>query len=87
MSFNNGQLNEALKYIDPANLDYQTWLYVGMALKHEGYSYDVWDEWSKSDSGRYHAGECEKKWDSFTDRENPVTGATIIKLAKVLIKL
>ncbi len=82
MSFNNGQLNEALKYIDPANLDYQTWLYVGMALKHEGYSYDVWDEWSKSDSGRYHAGECEKKWDSFTDRENPVTGATIIKLAK-----
>ena len=74
-------LTECLKYIDPASLDYQTWVNVGMALKHEGYSCDVWDDWSRSDS-RYHSGECAKKWESFGGNPNPVTGATIVQLAK-----
>ena len=75
------ELTECLKYIDPASLDYQTWVNVGMALKHEGFPCDVWDEWSRPDS-RYHSGECEKKWESFNGASNPVTGATIIQLAK-----
>lgn len=74
-------LNECLRYINPAELDYQTWVSVGMALKEEGYSCDVWDSWSRNDS-RYHAGECEKKWESFNGNKNPVTGATIVQLAK-----
>ena len=74
-------LNECLKYISPAELDYQTWVSVGMALKEEGYSCAVWDEWSRNDS-RYHAGECERKWDSFNGSAKPVTGATIVQLAK-----
>ncbi|HCD70882.1 MAG TPA: DNA primase [Ruminococcaceae bacterium] len=74
-------LNECLKYINPAELDYQTWLAVGMALKEEGYSCDVWDSWSRNDS-RYHAGECSRKWESFNGNSNPVTGATIVQLAK-----
>ena len=74
-------LNECLRYINPAELDYQTWVEVGMALKEEGYSCEVWDSWSRNDS-RYHAGECEKKWESFNGNQNPVTGATIVQLAK-----
>ena len=75
------ELTECLKYIDPAALDYQTWVNVGMALKHEGYSCDVWDSWSRNDS-RYHSGECAKKWESFGGNSNPITGATIVQLAK-----
>ncbi len=74
-------LNECLSYINPASLDYQTWVSVGMALKEEGYSCEVWDNWSRNDS-RYHAGECEKKWESFNGAAKPVTGATIVQLAK-----
>ena len=45
-----------LDYIDPAMLDYNGWVQVGMALKHEGYSVDDWDTWSQRDSTRYHDG-------------------------------
>ena len=58
-------LLELLEYIDPAFLDYQEWINVGMALKHEGYSVFDWDNWSSRDSGRYHPGECERKWKTF----------------------
>ncbi|CCY19970.1 primase C terminal 2 (PriCT-2) [Eubacterium sp. CAG:786] len=75
------ELTECLKYISPADLDYQTWVNVGMALKQEGYPCDVWDSWSRPDS-RYHSGECAKKWESFNGNANPVTGATIVQLAK-----
>ena len=74
-------LTECLKYIDPASLDYQTWVNVGMALKEEGCPCSVWDDWSRADS-RYHAGECSRKWESFNGNSNPVTGATIVQLAK-----
>ena len=36
-------LQEIIEYIHPADLTYQEWVNVGMALKHEGYSVDVWD--------------------------------------------
>lgn len=75
------ELTECLKYIRPADLDYQTWVNVGMALKEEGCPCSVWDDWSRPDS-RYHSGECAKKWESFGGNTNPVTGATIVQLAK-----
>lgn len=78
---NNFDLTAALEYIDPASLDYQEWINVGMALKAEGYSVTVWDNWSRNDS-RYHPGECARKWESFNGAPNPVTGATIVKMAK-----
>lgn len=78
---NNIDLVEALKYISPAALDYQQWVNIGMALKLEGYSVNVWDNWSRNDS-RYHEGECAKKWESFNGANSPVTGATIVKMAK-----
>lgn len=72
---------EALNYIDPKTLTYTDWLKVGLSLKQEGFSCAVWDNWSKADE-RYKQGECDRKWESFTGSSNPVTGATIIQMAK-----
>lgn len=71
-----------LAYVDPTYLSYQEWVNVGMALKYEGYTASDWDNWSRQDSGRYHPGECFRKWTSFEGTANPVTGATITQLAK-----
>lgn len=76
------RLPELLEYIDPAMLDYQTWVNVGMALKEEGCSVSDWDDWSQRDRARYHAGECAKKWHSFKGTGTPVTGGTIVQLAR-----
>lgn len=76
------RLPELLEYIDPAMLDYQTWVNVGMALKEEGCSVSDWENWSQRDRARYHAGECEKKWHSFKGTGTPVTGGTIVQLAR-----
>ena len=71
---------EALDHIPVSSCNYTEWIEVGMALKHEGYDCTVWDNWSMNDD-RYH-DECYKKWESFNGSSNPVTGASIIKLAK-----
>ena len=78
----NTDLKELLNYIDPSGLNHQEWVNVGMSLHYEGYSVADWDEWSAKDSGRYHPGECEKKWRSFQGTSIPVTGATITQMAK-----
>lgn len=75
-------LIEILEHVDPSILDYQEWVNVGMALKEEGYTAADWDEWSAKDSGRYRQGEAFKKWDSFQGNSSPVTGGTIVQLAK-----
>lgn len=75
-------LKEILNYIDPSLLDYSEWVNVGMALKDAGYTAFDWDNWSSKDSGRYHAGECFRKWDSFHGSPTPVTTGTIVQLAK-----
>lgn len=82
MAENDFNLLPLLDYINPATVDYQTWVQVGMALKHEGYTAMDWDLWSQSDS-RYKKGECFAKWDSFQGNGlGTVTGATITQLAK-----
>lgn len=76
-------LRELLEYIDPSDCSYQEWVDVGLALHQEGYPSFIWEEWSAQDGERYHAGECDKKWQSFghyTGRT--ITGATITQMAK-----
>ena len=76
------ELTQLLDYIPASSLDYQEWVNVGMALKHEGLTYDIWDSWSRSDS-RYKSGECARKWKTFReDASTIVTGGTIYELAK-----
>lgn len=70
-----------LSYIDPDE-SYETWIQVGMALKHEGYSITIWEDWSRK-GNKFHDGECSRKWDSFGEETDTiVTGATITNLAK-----
>lgn len=73
---------EVLEHIDPSLLDYQDWINVGMALKEEGCMAADWDAWSRRDAARYHAGECYRKWGGFHGSPSPVTGGTIVQLAK-----
>ncbi|MDR1132098.1 MAG: AAA family ATPase [Oscillospiraceae bacterium] len=75
-------LTEILSHIDPARLDYQEWLSVGMALKDAGYTCRAWDDWSRGDTKRYHPGDCERKWRGFLGSATPVTAGTIVQLAK-----
>lgn len=75
-------LIEILEYLDPAELTYEEWVHVGMALKQEGYSAADWDNWSRRDPHRYHAGECRKKWESFQGGSGDlVTAGTIVQMA------
>ncbi len=75
-------LVDVLEAIDPARLNYEEWLSVGMGLKEAGYRISDWERWSQKDIGRYHAGECARKWETFRGSSAPVTGGTIVQLAK-----
>ena len=77
-------LQSCLDAIDPGSCDYTEWVQVGMALKSEGYDWSVWDAWSARDAPRYHSGECERKWASFSEawRQNDVAGGTIVDMAR-----
>lgn len=78
MSYN---LADCLASIDPALLDYTEWVHVGMALHAEGYGWQIWDEWSRRDSRRYHAGECERKFKTFR-ASGDIAGGTLVEMAK-----
>lgn len=75
-------LLDALGAIDPAELDYQGWCDVGMALHESGYDWTDWDEWSRRDQRRYHEGECRSKWSGFGNGSERVTSGTIIHMAE-----
>lgn len=62
----------------PPDCGYDEWLKVGMALKHEGASCSVWDNWSRGGT-KYKPGECERKWRSF--KRSDVTGGTLYHIA------
>ena len=81
MAQNDIDLLTLLPYIPPSELDYQEWVSVGMALKEAGYSVSDWDNWSRSDS-RYRRGECERKWNTFNGSSAPITGGTLVQMAK-----
>ncbi|WP_285141444.1 AAA family ATPase [Lactococcus petauri] len=71
-----------LEFIPPSSLNYSEWTSIGMALKHEGYGFDIWDSWSQADS-RYNAHEMEDKWNSFGHNSGDlVTGAFVTLKAK-----
>lgn len=76
-------LLDALEHIDPASLSYEDWCHVGMALHHEGFPADVWREWSLRDPGRFDERDFRGKWAGFGHMAgSPVTGGTIVKLAR-----
>ena len=76
------ETEKQLNYINPAELSYQDWLAVGLAIKREGLPCSVWEDWSRLDRARYHEGECSRKWETFNDVANPITGGTLAKMAR-----
>ena len=78
-------IQRILSYIPPSELTYTEWVNVGMALKAEGFGCAVWDDWSRADR-RYHPGECERKWETFNGAQTPVTGGTLVQMAKEVAK-
>lgn len=75
------KLDELLNKINPSLLTYQEWINVGMALKHEGYTANIWESWSATDD-RHKKGECYQKWSGFgRDNGNIVTGGTVYQYA------
>lgn len=58
-------LSDALSYI-PAD-EYYDWLSVGSALKHGGFPFEVFDEWSQT-SDKYNASDAWYKWEKGFDR-------------------
>ncbi len=81
MEHNELDLKQALEYIEPMSLSYQEWVGVGMGLKEAGYPASVWDDWSRRDARRYHAGECARKWETFRGTDTPITAGTIVQMA------
>ena len=75
------EAREMLRQIPCSQLSYQEWTNVGMALHHEGLPCGLWDEWSQNDK-RYHAGECEKKWQTFGNGNKLVTMGTVFHMAQ-----
>lgn len=69
-----------LSAIDPTGLSYEEWLFVGMALKHEGGTAADWEAWSRRDAKRYHEGEAARKWAGFNG--SGITAGTLVEYAK-----
>ena len=72
------QVQAILSYIQPESLNYDDWLHIGMALKNEGYPFEIWDGWSVDDE---HAKERPGKWDGFQSDSTYRMG-TIIEKAR-----
>ena len=62
--FKEFRIRRMLDFINPANLTYDDWLAVGMALKNIGFNCSDWEQWSHNDD-RFKEGECESKWNGF----------------------
>lgn len=74
---------EALQQINPALLEYDEWLAVGMVLKDAGGSFAEWDQWSRKDAKRYREKEMQSKWNSFRGNGSGSVGiGTIVKLCR-----
>lgn len=79
---NANELKEALDFLSPSALTYDEWILVGMGLKEAGLPVEAWEQWSARDGGRYHKGECAKKWASFHGGGgSPVTVSSIFQMA------
>ena len=74
---------DMLAHIRNDDLDYETWVRVGMAIHHAtgGTGYNLWVAWS-AQSSKHNEYTCEYKWHSFGRSANPATLGTIIHFAE-----
>lgn len=77
------QIVTMLNAIDPDELGYDDWLKMGMSVKSQlnnEVGLAIWDEWSQKGK-RYKAGECDIRWNGFSDF-GTVRGGTLFYFAK-----
>ena len=83
------RMEEALGKLDP-DMGRDDWIRVGMALHHEtegdDTGFELWDEWSAGGATYPGTEGLRVQWESFTRRHadvrNPITMATVLKMAK-----
>ena len=77
------EIRDALKSVS-ADLNYDDWLHVGMALHHwnteRGLS--LWHDWSATCAEKYDAATLDKKWNSFGGSSGAVTIKTVFHMAQ-----
>lgn len=75
-----------LSALDPVNVEYETWVKVGMAIYHQfqgsAAGFERWVAWSSADSERFDESEMPTKWRSFGGSESPITFASIMHWVK-----
>lgn len=78
-TYQNNQVNDIETILDNISIerwkDYTIWINIGMILKSEGYSLELWDTYSKK-APNYQSGCCRDKWNSFLDNSS-LTIATL----------
>lgn len=67
-------ISDMVSHIDPAPMDYEEWVAIGMAIHHatQGTGYDIWLGWSEQ-SGKHNAAKMEMRWHSFGKNARPHT--------------
>jgi hypothetical protein len=81
------RIDKALAALPAADLSYDEWIRVGMALCHETggdeNGLELWNEWSQSDPRYQGVCDLEKRWDGFAaGSDNPVTIRSLFAKAK-----
>lgn len=77
-------LADILDHIPNNELDYETFIRIGMALHHasDGAAYTMWDNWARR-AQKYQEGVTDYKWHSFGKSMNPATLGTLIYYAQM----
>lgn len=65
----NAELMQYIQHLTTERLaDYQSWITLGLILKHSGISVDEWDCISQK-AENYTRGKCQEKWETFTSSD------------------
>lgn len=82
ISVDEAEIKKMLEFIPPN--DYETMVAVGMGLHHatNGVGIDLWDDWCKKSEKYDGYSRKQKKWHSFGKRDNPITVASVYKIAE-----
>lgn len=70
-------LEEVLPYLKNNNLDYDTWLKIGMGIHAAGGTYEQWLDFSRQ-SEKHNEKEMQKKWNSFDPTLDGITLGTLV---------
>ena len=75
------EMRDMLSYIHLQEHDYTMWNEVGFGLHNNGYDFELFHDWSKSQSGYISREDCLQHWNSYT-QDKGITIATVVAYAK-----